>query len=106
MRAVVFDIDGTLLHSNKLDDETYASAIRDVLGLGSSRFPLDGIPLAPCNDHISKVAIMAHAFGQLTAPIESITYYGDGEWDRTAAGALGWNFVPVGEKLNGLRRYG
>ena len=49
---------------------------------------------------------MSHAFKQLTAPFESITYYGDGEWDRAAAIALGWTFVPVGEKLNGLRRYG
>lgn len=198
MRAVIFDIDGTLLRSNQLDDETYAATIRDVLGpvhirkswgqyknisgsgtlleiledngieattaalravevefvarisgyiaahgpiqevpgakefvtklaetgdcriayatsgwsgsarikLSSSHFPLDGIPLASCNDHISKAAIMAHAFGQLAAPFESITYYGDGEWDRTAAGALGWNFIPVGEKLNGLRHYG
>ena len=31
MRAVIFDVDGTLLHSNKLDDETYVSAIHDVL---------------------------------------------------------------------------
>jgi phosphoglycolate phosphatase-like HAD superfamily hydrolase len=32
MRAVIFDIDGTLLHSNKLDNETYLTSIRDVLG--------------------------------------------------------------------------
>ena len=198
MRAVIFDIDGTLLHSNKLDDETYVSAIHDVLGpvqirkswseyenvsgsgtlleilddnniestaavlraveeafvaritrylekhgpimevpgakdfvsklartrdcqiayatsgwfgsawikLSKSQFPLEGIPLASCNDHISKVAIMGHAIEQLTAPFESITYYGDGEWDRTAASSLGWTFVPVGEKLNGLRYFG
>ena len=198
MRAVIFDIDGTLLHSNKLDDETYASAIHDVLGsvrireswsqyknvsgsgtlleilgdnnigdvaavlraveeafvarisrhiekhgpivevpgakdfvsklaksgdcqiayatagwfesarikLKSSQFPVDGIPLASCNDHIGKVEIMTHAFGQLTAPVESVTYYGDGEWDKSAASVLGWNFVPVGEKLNGLRHFG
>ena len=181
MRAVIFDIDGTLLHSSKLDDETYASAIHDVLGpvqfrkswshyknvsgsgtlleilgdsnigntagvlraveeafvagisryiekngpirevpsakdfvsklanssdcqiayatagwfasarikLRSSQFPVDGIPLASCNDHIDKVAIMTHALKQLTAPFDSITYYGDGEWDKLAANALG-----------------
>ncbi|MEP0913632.1 hypothetical protein NDI45_22205 [Leptolyngbya sp. GB1-A1] len=48
---------------------------------------------------------MTHAFKQLTAPFDSITYYGDGEWDKLAANALGWNFVPVGEKLNGLRHF-
>lgn len=197
MRAVIFDIDGTLLHSNKLDDETYASAIHDVLGpvrfrkswshyknvsgsgtlleilsdnniektagvlraveeafvarisshiekhgpiteipgakdfvhklagskdcqiayatagwfasaqikLRASQFPVDGIPLASCNDHIDKVTIMTHAFKQLTAPFDSITYYGDSEWDKLAANTLGWNFVPVGEKLNGLRHF-
>ena len=197
MRAVIFDIDGTLLHSSKLDDETYASAIHDVLGpvqfrkswspyknvsgsgtlleilgdnnigntasvlraveeafvagisryiekngpirevpsakdfvsklanssdcqiayatagwfasarikLRSSQFPVNGIPLASCNDQIDKVAIMTHALKQLTAPFDSITYYGDGEWDKLAANALGWNFVPVGEQLNGLRHF-
>jgi hypothetical protein len=49
---------------------------------------------------------MTHAIKQLNAPFESITYYGDGEWDKTAASILGWTFVPVGEKLNGLRHYG
>jgi phosphoglycolate phosphatase-like HAD superfamily hydrolase len=197
MRAVIFDIDGTLLHSSKLDDETYAATLHDVLGpvqfrkswshyknvsgsgtlleilgdnnigntagvlraveeafvarisrhiekhgpimavpgakdfvsklvsardcqiayatagwfasarikLSSSQFPVDGIPLASCNDHIDKVAIMTHAFKQLAAPFDSITYYGDSEWDKLAANALGWNFVPVGEKLNGLRHF-
>ena len=198
MRAVIFDIDGTLLRSNELDNETYASAIHDVLGpvrirqswgqyknisgsgtlleilndngigdaavalraveeafvarisrhiekhgpivevpgakdfvsklastrdcqiayatagwsasarikLKSSQFPVGGIPLASCNDHIEKAGIMTHALKQLSAPFESITYYGDSERDRSAAAALGWNFVPVGEKLNGLRSYG
>ena len=197
MRAVIFDIDGTLLHSNELDDNAYVSAIYDVLGsvkirkswsryknisgsgtlleilsdndiedtesvlraveeafvarisshiekhgpivevrgardfvtklagsmdcqiayatagwsasarikLESSQFPVEGIPLASCNDHIDKAAIMNHALKQLVAPFETITYYGDGERDKSAAGALGWNFVPVGEKLGGLRYF-
>ncbi|MBE9182270.1 HAD family hydrolase [Oculatella sp. LEGE 06141] len=197
MRAVIFDIDGTLLHSSKLDDETYISAIHDVLGpvqfrkswshyknvsgsgtlleilgdnnigntadvlraveeafvarisshiekhgpimevpgakdfvsklasssdcqiayatagwlasaqikLRSSHFPVDGIPLASCNDHIDKATIMTHACKQLTAPFDSITYYGDGKWDELAANMLGWHFVPVGKKLNGLRHF-
>ncbi len=198
MRAVIFDIDGTLLQSNELDDRTYASVIKHVLGpvrlrdswsqyknisgsgtlleiladndiadsegmlraaenefvaqisshiedhgpilevpgakdfvcklaktcdckiayatagwgasarlkLKSSQFPLDNVPLASCNDHIDKASIMAHALVQLDATFESITYYGDSESDRRAAEVLGWSFVPVGEKLSGLRRFG
>lgn len=197
MRAVLFDIDGTLIHSNALDDKAYAHAIREVLGpvrlrpswsqytnvsgsgtlleilgdngigdtegalraveeafvawvarhvdehgpvpevpgardfvqrladsedcqigyatagflgsarfkLESSRFPVDGVPLASCNDHVDKASIMTHALAQLDGPFESITYYGDGEWDRLASQTLGWDFVPVGEKLNGLRHF-
>lgn len=197
MRAVLFDIDGTLLHSNKLDDATYALAVRDALGpvrlreswglystvsgsgtlleilgdngiedtagplraveeafaarisehierhgpiaevqgakafvrelarsgdcqiayatagflasarlkLESSQFPVDGVPLASCNDHTGKAAIMTHALGQLSGPFESITYYGDSESDRRGADELGWDFVPVGEKLGGLQHF-
>ena len=32
MRAIIFDIDGTLLHSNQLDDETYLASLTAVLG--------------------------------------------------------------------------
>ena len=197
MRAVIFDIDGTLLQSNELDDRTYASVIQDVLGpvrlreswghyknisgsgtlteilednaiavsaaalravedafvariakhiddhgpiievpgalgfvrrlaesadckiayatsgwgasarikLKSSQFPLDGIPLVSCNDYIDKASIMAHALRQLGSRFESICYYGDGERDRLAAAELGWDFVAVGKKLNGLRSF-
>ncbi|MEK7260013.1 MAG: hypothetical protein AAB211_09505 [Pseudomonadota bacterium] len=35
----------------------------------------------------------------------TITYYGDGHWDAIAAKALGWQFVPVGKKLDGLTMY-
>ncbi|MCP5144767.1 MAG: HAD family hydrolase [Gammaproteobacteria bacterium] len=197
MHAVIFDIDGTLLHSNELDNQTYIAAIREVLGpvklreswthytnisgsgtlleiladngihetepalravedafvariashidsngpipalpgaqqfvtrlaqssehriayatagwfgaarlkLLASEFPLDAVPLASCNHHIAKAGIMRHALSQLATGFESVTYYGDGAWDKAAAASLGWAFVAVGEKLNGLRRF-
>jgi len=48
---------------------------------------------------------MLHAFRQLDGVFETVTYYGDGHWDAAAAKTLGWKFVPVGRKLNGLARY-
>jgi len=48
---------------------------------------------------------MLHAFRQLDGVFETVTYYRDGHWDAAAAKTLGWKFVPVGRKLNGLARY-
>ena len=48
---------------------------------------------------------MQHALSQLTGSFNSITYYGDGTWDRDASLELGWNFVAVGAKLDGLLSY-
>ncbi|WP_127083164.1 HAD family hydrolase [Dulcicalothrix desertica] len=48
---------------------------------------------------------MLNALRQLNRVFETVTYYGDGHWDAVAAKALGWQFVPVGTKLNGLTRY-
>ncbi|HUG72020.1 MAG TPA: HAD family hydrolase, partial [Steroidobacteraceae bacterium] len=76
-----------------------ASAKLKLLGAG---FPLDGIPLASANDHHDRKHIMLHALGQLEGPFTSVTYFGDGVWDREATAALGWEFVPVGPKLGGL----
>jgi phosphoglycolate phosphatase-like HAD superfamily hydrolase len=197
MRAVIFDIDGTLIHSNQLDDEMYLAAVTDVLGkvslrkswglyknltgagtlvevladnaiphteavieaverafvgrianhierhgpipelsgarafveglsrrpdcciayatagwraaaqlkLDASGFPVEGVPLSSCNDHLDKHTIMLHALETLGRSFDSVTYYGDGERDKVAAHALGWQFVAVGEKLNGLRHF-
>jgi phosphoglycolate phosphatase-like HAD superfamily hydrolase len=198
MRAVIFDIDGTLLRSDEIDGELYTQAIRDVLGnvelrgtwsdytnvsdsgilaevatdnaintsdhrvalvqqrfvelieqhiakqgpfaevpgarrfvsslhvaegcevayatggwrasatlkLASAKFPLRGIPLATSDDFPQRANIMKHALSQLGGGFESVTYYGDGVWDRAAAGQLGWHFVPVGDILSGLRDFG
>jgi hypothetical protein len=45
------------------------------------------------------------ALKQLGGDFASITYYGDGEWDAAATRSLGWQFIPVGEKLDGLTRF-
>lgn len=197
MKAVIFDIDGTLLQSDANDDALYLAAVRDVLGnvnlrsswgmytqftaagilaeilndnaidatleavaavrdrfvasvrrhvsdhgpfaeipgakafvhslhnstmhrvayatggwhgsallkLSVSGFPVTGVPLATSDDHFERQEIMLHALRQLDGVFDTVTYYGDGHWDAVAAKALGWQFVPVGRKLNGLTKY-
>lgn len=75
------------------------------LKLSTSEFPVAGIPLATSDDHFERQEIMLHALRQLSGIFETVTYYGDGHWDAEAAKALGWKFVPVGRRLNGLTRY-
>ncbi len=198
MKAVIFDIDGTLLQSDTTDDTLYLAAVREVLGnvklrpswgmytqftaagilveilgdnaievahetvaavrdcfvanvgrhvsahgsfaevpgakafvqrlhkstahriayatggwlgaallkLSASEFPVAGIPLATSDDHVDRREIMRHALRQLDGSFDTVTYYGDGHWDAEAAKSLGWEFVPVGRKLNGLTRFG
>ena len=76
-----------------------------LLKLTISGFPLTGIPLATSDDHFDRREIMLHALRQLGGICDTVTYYGDGHWDVQAAKSLGWQFVPVGRRLNGLTRY-
>lgn len=76
-----------------------------LLKLSLSGFPVTGVPLATSDDHFDRQEIMLHALRQLNGIFETVTYYGDGRWDAVAAKALGWQFVPVGRKLDGLSRY-
>ncbi len=48
---------------------------------------------------------MRIALSQLGDSFSSVTYYGDGPWDRDASLQLGWNFVAVGSELGGLESY-
>lgn len=75
------------------------------LKLSSAGFPLQQIPLASANDHRDRRQIMLHALAQLDGPFETITYFGDGVWDRQASRDLGWQFVPVGPKLGGISSF-
>jgi len=76
------------------------------LKLSASEFPVIGIPLATSDDYVERQEIMLHALRQLGGVFDTVTYYGDGRWDAEAAKSLGWQFVPVGRKPNGLIRYG
>ncbi|MGP1667130.1 MAG: HAD family hydrolase [Rhodanobacter sp.] len=76
-----------------------------LLKLSISGFPVTGVPLATSDDHFERQEIMLHALRQLNGNFSTVIYYGDGHWDAAAAKALGWKFVPVGRKLNGLTIY-
>jgi len=64
-----------------------------------------GIPVFSCDDSPSRTEIMRIALSQLGNMYESVTYFGDAEWDRRACETLGWEFVPVGSGLGGIETY-
>ena len=76
-----------------------------LLKLESSGFDLDGIPLVSCDESPSRTEIMSIALARLGSDFESVTYFGDADWDRRACQALGWDFVPVGPDLGGIESY-
>ena len=76
-----------------------------LLKLRSAGFETSGIPLSTSDDDRDRSKIMLHALAQLGTDFESITYYGDGPWDRDACDALGWNFIAVGSALNGIESF-
>ncbi len=73
--------------------------------LESSGFELNGIPVATCDDSPSRTEIMRIALSRLGQSFDSVTYFGDAEWDRRACRDLGWNFVAVGSDLGGIESY-
>ncbi len=76
-----------------------------LLKLESSGFAVDGIPLACCDDAVSRVDIMREALAAIGDGFDSITYFGDAAWDQRACEELGWRFVAVGTSLGGIPSY-
>ncbi len=76
-----------------------------MLKLESAGFETGGVPVTTSDDHLDRTGIMTLALSQLGRDFESVTYFGDGVWDRDASAALGWNFVPVGPTLNGMSSF-
>ena len=75
------------------------------LKLESAGFDIGGIVLATSDDADTRVGIMQYAMHAASDRVESITYYGDAEWDRRACRELGWEFVAVGPGVDGLDSY-
>jgi len=76
-----------------------------ILKLESADFDLDGIGLFTSDQEYDRSRIMLSALDRPESDYSSITYYGDGPWDRTACKRLGWKFVAVGRSLGGLESY-
>jgi FMN phosphatase YigB (HAD superfamily) len=75
------------------------------LKLESAGFDIAGIPLVTSDDAWTRIEIMETALARLGGAFESVTYFGDAEWDRQACQSLGWNFVAVGPGLGGIESY-
>ena len=73
--------------------------------LRTAGFAFDELPLATADDAVERVAIMQHALTSLGDGFASVTYYGDGVWDRRACRELGWRFRAVGPALDGLSNF-
>lgn len=73
--------------------------------LESAGFDMTDIPLASSDDAIDRREIMKISLDRLGSEFDTITYYGDGTWDRAASRSLGWRFVAVGSELGGIRSF-
>lgn len=75
------------------------------LKLDSAQFDVADVPIATSDSEHDRSRIMLAALSSLGSEFESVTYYGDGPWDRDACLTLGWHFVAVGPALSGLESY-
>jgi hypothetical protein len=73
--------------------------------LMSAGFPVDGIRLSTSSEFEDRVSIMRAAIDAMPQKPETITYYGDGLWDRVASRELGWQFVAVGTTVGGIMHF-
>ena len=76
-----------------------------LLKLKTAGFGDFDVPIATSDDARDRQEIMRIALSQLGDSFSSVTYYGDGPWDRDASRQLGWNFVAVGSGLGGIESY-
>jgi phosphoglycolate phosphatase-like HAD superfamily hydrolase len=73
--------------------------------LATAGFNIGSVPLATADDAIERTAIMEHALASIGEKVASVTYFGDGIWDKRACEDLGWTFRAVGPGLKGISSY-
>jgi len=73
--------------------------------LETAGFDIRSVPLATSDDAVDRADIMRIALESIGADCGSVTYFGDGPWDRQACHRLGWTFRAVGPGLNGLSSF-
>ena len=73
--------------------------------LRTAEFDTVGVPFATSDDAIERVDIMRIALDSLADDFDTVTYYGDGHWDREASRRLGWRFRAVGPALDGIETF-
>ena len=73
--------------------------------LRAAGFDPSGLRLATSDDALTREEIMLEALRGIGPSFETVTYYGDGVWDREACERLGWEFRPVGPALGGLSSF-
>ncbi len=76
-----------------------------LLKLQTSGFKLEDIPVAACDDSPSRIDIMRSALRMTGDAPGTVTYFGDAEWDQRACDALGWKFIAVGPRLDGIESF-
>ncbi len=73
--------------------------------LAAAGFSLDRLVMATSDDHFDRMEIMLTALSRAQDRLsekdrfESITYVGDGPWDKLATEGLGWRFVGIGDAV-------
>lgn len=76
-----------------------------LLKLRTAGFDVDELPIATSDEATARSDILRCALGELRGPIRTVTYYGDGIWDRKACADLGWRFRGVGPALQGISSF-
>ena len=72
--------------------------------LQSARIDVSDVPMSSSDDSKDRQDIMRSCLGKLKDSSAKPVYVGDGPWDLRASIALGWGFVGIGARLEGIHQ--